>query len=200
WSIIPSANTSPTQQNFLNGVTCASASDCWAVGYYNDPGIIENSTLIEHWDGILWSIVTSPNPGTQNILNGVTCASASECWAVGYDGPGSGDNPGGHSLIEQWNGTSWSIVSSPTITGALNDLYSVACASASECWAVGDYHTSWDQTLIETLTTSPVKVTTSSSPTAGGTTSGGSTYVTGTSVTVTATPNNGYVFTNWTQG
>src|SRR5205085_5023798 len=128
WSIIPSANTSPTQQNFLNGVTCASASDCWAVGYYNDPGIIENSTLIEHWDGILWSIVTSPNPGTQNILNGVTCASASECWAVGVSD--------GQTLIEHWDGTQWSIVASPN-TSTTDILNGVTCASASDCWAVG---------------------------------------------------------------
>jgi hypothetical protein len=42
--------------------------------------------LIEHWDGTLWSIVTSPNISTaqKNVLSGVTCVSASECWAVGY--------------------------------------------------------------------------------------------------------------------
>ena len=200
WSIVASPNTSAS--DFLNGVTCASASDCWAVGYDSDFGAFTVLTLIEHWDGAAWSIVTSPNTGAYDQLTGVTCASASDCWAVGYDGQGSGDNPGGHTLIEQWNGTSWSIVSSPNFSGALNDLYSVACASASECWAVGDYHTSWDQTLIETLTTSPVTITTSASPTAGGTTSGGSAYVSGTSVTVNATPNtnSGYVFTNWTQG
>src|SRR5436305_383644 len=36
WSLVTSANTSATQTNYLNGVTCASASDCWAVGYYNN--------------------------------------------------------------------------------------------------------------------------------------------------------------------
>ena len=39
----------------------------------------------------------------------------------------------------------------------------------------------------------------SSNPSAGGTTSGGGTFNTGTSVTVTATPNTGYTFTNWTE-
>jgi M6 family metalloprotease-like protein len=42
-------------------------------------------------------------------------------------------------------------------------------------------------------------VTLSASPAAGGTTSGGGTYAAGASVTVLATPANGYVFVNWTE-
>ncbi len=42
-------------------------------------------------------------------------------------------------------------------------------------------------------------VTTSSSPTAGGSTNGGGTYASGSNVTVTATPNQGYSFVNWTE-
>ena len=43
-------------------------------------------------------------------------------------------------------------------------------------------------------------VTTSSSPTAGGTTAGGGIYDSGASATVTATPAAGYRFVNWTEG
>ena len=42
-------------------------------------------------------------------------------------------------------------------------------------------------------------ITTSSAPTAGGTTSGGGTVDDGTSLTLVATPNLGYNFTNWTE-
>ena len=42
-------------------------------------------------------------------------------------------------------------------------------------------------------------ITTSSNPLAGGVTTGGGTYASGTSVTVTATPNSGYTFVNWTE-
>jgi hypothetical protein len=81
---------------------------------------------------------------------------------------------------------------------------SVTCASASDCWAVGYYARivngfGVNHTLIATLTTSPVTITTSASPMEGGTTSGGSTYVSGSSVTVNATANNGYIFTSWTE-
>ncbi|HUX60050.1 MAG TPA: Ig-like domain-containing protein [Ignavibacteriaceae bacterium] len=45
----------------------------------------------------------------------------------------------------------------------------------------------------------PYTVTLSSNPIAGGTTSGGGTFNSGSSVTITATANNGYTFTNWTE-
>jgi hypothetical protein len=87
WSIVSSPNKSATQNNYLRNVTCTSASDCWAVGYYNFNGttLPPSHTLIEHWNGTTWSIVTSPNTtATQgNFLNDVTCTSASDCWAVG---------------------------------------------------------------------------------------------------------------------
>src|SRR5207249_3636353 len=78
WSIVTSPNT-----RALSGVTCTSPSDCWAVGSYRNG--FYNQTLIEHWNGTAWSIVTSPNTSTtqSNGLSGVTCTSASNCWAVG---------------------------------------------------------------------------------------------------------------------
>src|SRR2546422_613940 len=42
-------------------------------------------------------------------------------------------------------------------------------------------------------------ITTSSSPSNGGSTTGGGTFVAGTSHTVMATANNGYMFVNWTE-
>ena len=52
-------------------MTCVSASDCWAVGYYiYSSGVYIYQTLIEHWDGTSWAIVTSPNTSTtqSNVL------------------------------------------------------------------------------------------------------------------------------------
>ncbi|MGH8093790.1 MAG: dockerin type I domain-containing protein, partial [Chthoniobacterales bacterium] len=139
WSIVSSPNTSAGEYDDLFGVTCASAADCWAVGHYNPNGFYQ--TLIEHWDGTSWSIVTSPNTGFD--LASVTCTSAADCWAVG--------TTVSQALIEHWDGTSWSIVTSPN-TGL--DLASVTCASASQCWAIGDYCNGNNvcQTLIEEYT------------------------------------------------
>jgi hypothetical protein len=138
WSIVPSANTSPTQDNYLNGVTCKSASDCWAVGFYYDNS---SQTLIEHWNGTSWTIVSSPNTSTtqSNNLLAVTCVSPSDCWAAGnfYD---SAFNFA-HTLIEHWNGTSWSIVASADAVPDFDYLNGITCVSATDCWAVGIYFT-----------------------------------------------------------
>jgi len=57
-----------------------------------------------------------------------------------------------------------------------------------------------DRTLVANFSVAQYTVTLSSNPLAGGTTSGGGSFNTGASATVTATPNVGYTFTNWTEG
>jgi len=147
WSIVTSPNTGTLlapQYNYLFGVTCVSATNCWAVGYYFPGGPVH--TLTEQYNGVLWTIVTSPNtsPTQDNLLYGVTCVSATDCWAVGNFRTSSGIE----TLIEQYNGSSWSIVGSQTTS--VSYLYGVTCASTSDCWAVGTYHNgSAFQTLTE---------------------------------------------------
>jgi ligand-binding SRPBCC domain-containing protein len=135
WSIVSSPNTSTTDLDTLRGVTCISGSDCWAVGYYSNNSGIPNQTLTEHWNGISWSIISSPNIGTMrsNYLYGVTCTSTAQCWAVG-------NNQDVGAFIEQWNGSAWSVATSPSIGfGANSQLNGVSCASGLDCWAVGYY-------------------------------------------------------------
>ena len=152
WSIVTSPNTSTTLGNVLNGVNCTSTSFCMAAGYYIDSSSAYQ-TLIEEWNGTSWSIVTSPNTSTTlgNVLNGVSCTSTTFCMAVGDYYTGSVNQ----TLIEEWNGTSWSIVTSPnTSTAQTNVLYGVNCTSTSFCMAAGFYYTgSYEQTLVEEFTT-----------------------------------------------
>ena len=158
WAIENSPNGPTTRDSYLEGVTCVSGSDCWAVGYYVSDPVGYSQTLIEHWNGTSWSVVPSPNTSAAefNTLYGVTCASPSDCWAVGQYIANS--PPYYHTLIEQWDGTQWLIVTSPT-PPALSDydnvqLSRVTCTSASQCWAVGEYGGNYftgtpNQTLIE---------------------------------------------------
>jgi len=170
WSIVASPNTSTTQDNYLYGVSCTSASACTAAGFYNTGTY--DQTLIEQWNGATWSIVVSPNTSTtqNDDLYGVSCTSASACTAAGFYNTGSYFQ----TLIEQWNGATWSIVASPnTSTAQSNELYGVSCTSASACTAVGDYDpVAYFQTLIEMLPGLPVvsSVSPASGPTSGGTT------------------------------
>lgn len=127
WSIVSTPNTSPSEINVLNAVTCVSTSDCWAVGQGNmGPGGPNNNAhaLAEHWNGTAWSIVTTPSAGLN--LNGVSCVSSADCWAVG--------NGSGSMLADHWNGSTWSSVATPG-SGAL--IYGISCAGTSDCWVVG---------------------------------------------------------------
>ena len=150
WNIVSSPNRglSSPPIDVLVGVACMSASECWAAGSNDDRNGV-GQTLIERWDGTSWTIVDSPNPSGSNSFRAVTCASPSqpeECWAVGQTVIDLGR---AQTLVEQWDGGTWSIVSSPN-SGAWNDLWGVTCASQGDCWAVGDYSgVTNEQTLIE---------------------------------------------------
>jgi hypothetical protein len=149
WSVVSSPQTSiPYDVAELNGVSCISSSDCWAVGDAEDTNLTAMQPLIEQYNGSVWSVVVGPNgsdPFADGSLKGVTCTSAGECWAVGEtETPGSAGDIFGHvdSLIEQYAGGAWSIVSSPSVSasalhGVTSELDGVTCVSSSDCWAVG---------------------------------------------------------------
>jgi hypothetical protein len=50
-------------------VTVVSPRNVWAVGDYNTGRAY--LTLIEHWNGSSWKIVSSPSPGGYNLLSSV---------------------------------------------------------------------------------------------------------------------------------
>src|SRR5579875_576925 len=84
-----------------------------------------------------WNVVPSPNGSNGGSgLTGVAVVSSNDVWAVGN----SGDQRSGQvTLIEQWNGTNWQVVSSPDPGSIDNTLYAVSAVSASDIWAVGFY-------------------------------------------------------------
>jgi hypothetical protein len=135
WSIVSSPNVSSTYTG-LQGVTAISANDVWAVGYYEyTPGVVR--TFTEHWNGIEWSVIASPNVGTiGNILMGVTAVSANDAWAVGFYS--NGDSIG-RTLILRWDGSIWNAVTSPNVNTSTNLLRGVTAISPNDVWAVGQY-------------------------------------------------------------
>lgn len=135
WTVASSPNTTG-QRNVLESVTAISASDVWAVGYSSGISTSLYQTLIEHWNGSTWSIVSSPNPGSfTDTLSGVAASSSTDIWAVGMQGT----NTTSGSLIEHWNGTTWQVVSNPSSPPPLAQLQSVSVISSTDAWAVGNY-------------------------------------------------------------
>ena len=148
WSISSSPNPA-ANGNLLNSVSCVSTTSCKAVGYF-DNGSFFGKTLIESWNGTAWSVLSpTPNKGGKgdNQLGSVSCVSATSCKAVGTftpDVPGSYDK----TLIESWNGSAWSLSSSPN-KGTDEALDSVSCVSPASCKAVGWFGSTTVKTLIE---------------------------------------------------
>lgn len=48
WSIVPSPGPAPTEQSYLSGVSCSTATACVAVGRF-DPNYRTQKTLVEHY-------------------------------------------------------------------------------------------------------------------------------------------------------
>ncbi|HXJ67007.1 MAG TPA: hypothetical protein VNN79_24900 [Actinomycetota bacterium] len=152
-----------------NFTATAVLSPCyaWAVGTWRN-NAAEHQTLIEHFNGSVWTFVPSPTIGTEHddLLNGVAVTSKSNAWAVGNFDNGSALQ----TLVLHWNGSSWAHKKSPNPGGGSFDdeLYAVAATSATNAWAVGRFRQSGtsDQTLIERWNGTAWKVV--PSPTPGG--------------------------------
>jgi hypothetical protein len=130
WNIVSSPNV-----GLLKGVLANNANDVWAVGQF---GGSSYQTLIEHWDGTSWNVVSSPSFGTDNSsLYGITrVPGTSKIWTVGYDATPTGP---AQTLTEHWDGTSWSVVSSPNSGQYSNFLNGVVAISTRNIWAVGGF-------------------------------------------------------------
>src|SRR2546423_9690368 len=150
---VPSPGSTSSQ---LVGDACTSASNCWAVGTYdNVAGATLNQAL--HWNGTAWSQATTPNPGgtasgDRSGLRRIACPSSTRCWAVGDYKPSGGAQL---NQILRWNGTAWSQATTPnpggTTSSSQSQLLGVYCTSTSNCWAVGAYVNGSGATLNEIL-------------------------------------------------
>jgi hypothetical protein len=134
WSIVrtPSSGT----LNRLLGVAAIAPADVWAVGLGPSQQGGE-LPLSLHWDGSTWtSVATAPLPPNDGIaqFSAVSAIAQDDVWAVGFYGNTSG---GTTTLAEHWDGTSWSIVStpSPTIHATLSG---VSAISADRALAIGE--------------------------------------------------------------
>ncbi|HZU81200.1 MAG TPA: hypothetical protein VE991_14880 [Acidimicrobiales bacterium] len=115
----------------LWSVSCTSSSFCMAVG---DDG---TQTYAAAWNGATWSTVpaVSLNPPRlySNVLSAVSCASPSRCVAIGFE---HNFQDGGQPLVEQWDGTAWTLDSTFPLT-KYSVLQAVSCPSVTFCMITG---------------------------------------------------------------
>jgi hypothetical protein len=143
WSISPPS--SPGPESGLSSVSCTSPIDCVAVGSYTPPGSAYQ-TLVESWDGSSWSVIPSPNVDsstTSNSLDHVSCSDPNSCLAMGVSEGQVASQP----LVEHWDGTTWTVVASPSGTTGYS---AVSCTSSTFCMAVGNGPTAPYETVAAT--------------------------------------------------
>lgn len=124
-----------TVSHGLVGVGCSSSSACTAVGSYDDGS--STWALAERWT-TSWALQAIPRPAgaTTSQLSGVTCVTSTFCLAVGSYVDAGGSQP----FALRWNGTSWSQLTVPTVSGSTGTaLSAVSCASTTACTVVGSY-------------------------------------------------------------
>jgi hypothetical protein len=136
--------------NKLNATLALAPNDVWAVGFSTavaPPMQAATATLIEHFDGTSWAVVPSPNVGPSsanqsNRLLGLTANSANDIWAFGsyFAADGSGHQK---TLLLHWDGTSWTITSSPSPTKGgfpCDLLWTGVVSSPGDVWLLGSVH------------------------------------------------------------
>jgi hypothetical protein len=119
-------------------VSCSTASDCMAVGDY-ETGAGTKAGMASRWSGSEWASTSPAVPGgsKSDALAGVSCTASNLCTAVGRYASSSGAEL---TLAERWNGSAWTIQTTPNPAGAKSSwLEDVACSSATACTAVGRY-------------------------------------------------------------
>jgi hypothetical protein len=139
WSSVAITPPTGTTNVQLQGITCYGTNWCMTVGLAVMSG--STVTVAETWNGSTWTALTTPNVGsgsTSSELDNVSCAGPSFCQAVGVSIDSSSNR---HNLIESWNGSAWTIATSPDNTNVgsvqFNVLSDVSCISATVCTAVG---------------------------------------------------------------
>jgi hypothetical protein len=132
-----SAQTTPSVASgdvTLSSVSCTAVNACTAVGSYVSGS--KQEPLALRWTGASeWTQQALPSVKGSGLLKGVSCASATACQAVGFSGE---SEAAWQPLAAAWNGSSWSIQTSPSPENMPSSaLTSVSCTAANACTAVG---------------------------------------------------------------
>jgi len=127
-----------TSDNSLGAVAGSSPRDVWAVGNYLPDAKNANPdatlTFAEHYNGVKWSVVRTPNLGPNFASFQGLAASHGRAWAVGIRLNAQYQD---RALIEVWNGSTWTIAENPQPGSVRDMLFGASAVSPSDVWVVG---------------------------------------------------------------
>jgi hypothetical protein len=138
---LPSGPAGSRVDAAIHDIVCLSVHNCWAVGSwgYEVGSTVGASYLSEHWNGSAWHYVAAALPASavgspdEPALEGISCISGSNCWAVG--------SAGGAPAASHWDGHRWTVRTVQPLPSQDSStvLFDVSCARF-DCWAVGTGH------------------------------------------------------------
>jgi hypothetical protein len=123
FEVVPTPNENLNSELFA--ASASSPNDIWAVG---------QSAI--HFDGTTWTAFPAPmiKGDNNSFLQGVVDISPTLAWAAGNVTDGT--HPG--QVIEQWNGTKWSLFPGPKFGKKDQaDVFAMTASSANDVWAIG---------------------------------------------------------------
>lgn len=167
WSVVASPNPGATGNQLL-AVVAISSKSVWAVGTQTG-GQGPDRALIEHWDGLRWSVANTPaDPVFSTYLYAVVGVSDDDIRAVG-DKQDNIHNP--RTLAEDGDGGTFTFQSAANVGTGENHLYGASAVSNDLAFAVGDVLDPASgnfSTLIESCTDSGCAGETSPNPNTSG--------------------------------
>ena len=132
----------------LTSLSCGSAGNCLAGGYYLDSSFRQQSFVVSETDGTWGDAIEVPGTAALNTgqygglgVTAASCSSAGNCSAAGQYQDSS--HRGQDFVVSETDGTWGGAIEVPGLaalnTGGLAVLESVSCASAGNCSAGGYY-------------------------------------------------------------
>jgi hypothetical protein len=140
WTVVTNPNVGQFG-GFLQGIVAFSPTNVWADGAMYTSNSGRSVTLVEHWNGTTWKIIQSPNVNTiYNQIYALSATGPHDIWASGTFAPDATHLGIHQTLIEHYNGTSWSIVPSPNQNAFSNNTNAIAAIKPAVALATGDYY------------------------------------------------------------
>jgi hypothetical protein len=140
WSISATGASALPADTVMRGVTDISPTDAYAFG--NNSALASGE--LEHWNGTAWSQVTYPlptNTGYDQTLNAISADGPNDVWAIGEYLLQVGSALRWETFALHFNGSTWSDVSMPLVSGSDNllvyQLNAMDAISPTNVWAVG---------------------------------------------------------------
>jgi hypothetical protein len=128
WTIEPTPT--PGAGGHLDSVSCTSSTNCIA------GGLTSLGQLAEQWNGSAWTVMPLTELSAAD-LGGISCTLATSCTAVGIQLVSGPRSSAWRTLAEHWDGSTWTIQTTPNPGGNQDTLDAVSCVSTTSCVSVG---------------------------------------------------------------